>query len=230
MRVPGAPAPERPRVPVTLVHELREPAGDPEGALILMHGRGTDERDLFPFLDFLDPEKRLLGLAPGGPITDEPPGGRHWYRFLRVGAPEPESFLATYEELAAFLGRELKERGVGWERTILGGFSQGSVMAYALGLGGGRPRPAGVLAMSGFVPTVEGWEPDLATRKGMPVLITHGELDPLIPVEFGREARELLEAAGLDVSYYESRIAHTIDPRLIPEIAEWVGRITAGTS
>ena len=213
--------------PEELVYRTREPAGGPEGALILMHGRGTSEDDLFPVLDFLDPEKRLFGLAPGGPITDEPPGGRHWYRFLRVGWPEPQSFHTTYEALAAFLGEQLSSRGIGWGRTVIGGFSQGAVMGYSLGLGPDRPRPAGILAMSGFMPTVEGWEPDLAARKELPVMITHGELDPIIPVEFGRAARDQLTEAGLDVTYLESRMPHTIDPRVVPEIADWVARVTS---
>ena len=58
-----------------LVFEVREPSGEPEGALILLHGRATDQHDLHAFLDFLDPEKRLFGITPGAPITDEPPGG-----------------------------------------------------------------------------------------------------------------------------------------------------------
>ncbi len=204
------------------VAERREAQGDPEGALILLHGRATDEHDLFGFLDFLDPDKRLFGITPGAPITDEPPGGRHWYRFMKVGYPEPESWRQTLGTLAEFLGSELEQRGISWDRTVLGGFSQGGVMSYSLGLGGGRPQPAGLLAMSSFIPTVEGWQPDLAARKTMPVMITHGELDPVISVDFGRKARDLLTEAGLPVTYLESRMPHTIDPRVIPELQEWV--------
>jgi phospholipase/carboxylesterase len=145
---------------------------------------------------------------------------------MQVGHPEPESWRSTFELLAGFLDTELEQRGIAWDQTVLGGFSQGTVMAYSLGLDSGRPPPAAILAMSGFIPTVEGWEPDLGSRKGLPVLIAHGELDPVIPVEFGRAARDLLSEAGLDVSYLESRMPHSIDPRVIPEIAEWVARVT----
>ena len=84
--------PRRPRAPIVsdgLVHRLREPAGEPEGALILNHGRGADENDLFGLLDELDPERRLLGVTTGAPLTDIPPGGRHWYLVPRVGYPDP---------------------------------------------------------------------------------------------------------------------------------------------
>ena len=96
------------------------------------------------------------------------------------------------------------------ERLVLGGFSQGAVMSYALGLARGAPAPGAILAFSGFVPTVEGFAPDLASRAGLPVSIAHGTLDPIIHVEFGRRARDLLTEGGLDVAYVEEPIPHTI--------------------
>ena len=96
-------------------------------------------------------------------------------------------------------------------------------MSYALGLDAERPVPAGILAFSGFVPTVEGWEPDLAGRQGLPTFIAHGRNDPIMDVEFARQARDLLEGGGLDVSYHESDVAHQIDPAHIPAALAWLG-------
>jgi len=211
-------------LPDTLVHRVRPAAGTPEGALVLMHGRGADEADLLPFLDLLDPRRRLVGITPGAPLF-LPPGGRHWYAVPRVGHPDPATFAQTWATLTAFVDAIPAATGVPWERIILGGFSQGSVMAYALGLGAGRPSPAGIVAMSGFVPTVAGWEPDLAARAGLPVWIAHGRNDPVISVEFGRAARDLLTAGGLDVTYEESDAAHHVDPRAIAALPAWVERV-----
>ena len=162
------------------LHALaREPAGEPEGALVLFHGRGADEHDLVPLLDVLDPERRLLGLTPRGPLS-LPPGGAHWYVVPRVGYPDTETFHESYRLASEWLDA----LPVPLERTVLGGFSQGAVMSFALGLGSDRPRPAGIVAFSGFVPTVDGWEPDFAGAP--PVAIGHGTYDPIIPVEFGR--------------------------------------------
>ena len=205
-----------------LVHVVREAAGAPAGALILLHGRGADERDLAPILDVLDPQRRLVGVTPGGPLH-LPPGGRHWYALAQVGYPDRDTFHATLPRLTGFLDGWLAERGLGWERTVIGGFSQGTVMSYATALGPGRPSPAGILALSGFIPTVEGWEPELEGRRGLPVAIAHGARDPVISVQFGREARDRLTAAGLDVAYQESEAAHHVDPRMIPALATWVG-------
>jgi phospholipase/carboxylesterase len=203
---------------------VREAAGDPEGALVLFHGRGADEYDLVPLLDALDPERRLLGITPRGPLS-LPPGGAHWYAFRELGYPDPATFLPTYERVSAWLeGLDLP-----YERTIIGGFSQGGVMSYALGLGRGRPRPAGIIALSGFVPNVEGFELDLDPPLP-PVAIGHGTFDPVIPVEFGRQAKALLEQAGADVLYREYPLPHAIDPQFVFELRDWISDRLAAAS
>jgi phospholipase/carboxylesterase len=207
-------------VNATLRHLERPPAGEAEGALVLLHGRGADEFDLHPLLDALDPERRLLGLTPRAPLS-LPPGGAHWYRLGGIPTPDPETFHASYAQLAAFLD----SLPVTPDRIVLGGFSQGSVMTYALGLGRGRPRPAGVLALSGFVPQVPDFELDLEGLAGYPVAIAHGSLDPVIPATFGRVATALFEAAGADVLWRETAVPHTIDPRILPELAAFVRRV-----
>jgi phospholipase/carboxylesterase len=204
-----------------LAYRTRPPAGDPEGALVLLHGRATDENDLFPILDVLDPERRHVGVTVRGPLS-LPPGGRHWYAVPRVGYPDPATFLSTLQQLSALLDGFPHTLGVDVSQTIIGGFSQGAVMSYSLGLAASRPSPAGILALSGFIPTVPGFELDLTSRRGLPVAIAHGSLDPVISVQFARQARDRLEPAGLAVSYHESAMAHTIDPRLIPDLQRWV--------
>ena len=210
---------------MSLDHLVREPAGEPEGALILNHGRATDERDLYDLLEVLDPDRRLLGITPGAPLTGIPPGGRHWYVVPRVGYPDPETFHRSYELLTGFLDETLEARGIGWDRTVLGGFSMGTVMSYAVGLGEGRPSPAGILALSGFLPTVDGWRAELDGREGLPVLIHHGRQDPIMEVGFGRAANETLKRGGLEVTYIETDAGHWVPPELLERFAEFVGRV-----
>ena len=202
---------------MSLVHRVREVEA-PQGDLVLLHGRGADEHDLWDLFDVLDPDRRLRGITVGGPLR-LPPGGKHWYVVPRVGFPDHDTFHASYAALGDLLDREL---ALDWSRTVVGGFSQGTVMSYALGLGAGRPVPAGIMALSGFVPTVDGWSADLAERAGLPVMIAHGAADPIISAEFGRTARDTLEAAGLEVTYRESPVPHTIDPRAIPDLQAWL--------
>ena len=199
-----------------IVHRVRPAAGTPAGALVLMHGRGADELDLAPLVDILDPEQRLVGLVPRGPLA-LPPGGAHWYIVREVGYPDQATFLETVAQVSDWLDGALTEVGVGPERTVFGGFSQGAVMSYALGLAAGRPRPAGILAMSGFIPAVDAFELDPESRAGLPVSISHGTYDPVIGVEFGREARDRLDEAGLDVTYREDPVAHQIAPGAVAQ-------------
>jgi phospholipase/carboxylesterase len=204
-----------------LVGELRAPEGDPAGAIVLLHGRGTSEQDMLPLLDVFDPRERLVGAFPRGPLQ-LPPIGYHWYVVEEVGYPDPESFTSTYERLGSWLEGLGERTGVGIERTVIGGFSQGAVMAWALALGPGRPRPAGILAMSGFIPTVPEFELGLDGLDGFPVAITHGTLDPVISIDRGRQARDRAKAAGADVVYRETDVPHIVDPRLIPGLVRWL--------
>ena len=206
----------------SLEYAERPAAGEAAGLLVLHHGRGTDERDLLGLADVLDPRRRLHVVTPRGPLTLPGWPGNHWYVVPRVGYPDPDTFRASYEALAAFHDALFERTGVGADRTVLGGFSMGTVMSYALGLGGDRPVPAGILAFSGFIPTVAGWEPDLASRAGLPVFIAHGRNDPVIGVEFARSARERLESGGLAVSYHESDAAHHIEPDGVAAAIDWL--------
>lgn len=210
-----------------LVHRERPADGDPQGLLVLHHGRGSDENDLLSLADVLDPGQRLHVVTPRAPLTLPGWPGNHWYVVPRVGYPDPDTFWAAYKELAAFHDGLWERTGIGPERTVFGGFSMGSVMSYSLGLPAGRPRPAGILAFSGFIPTVERWEPDLQDRSGMPVFIAHGRRDPVMDVGFARTARKLLEEAGLDVDYHESDAAHHIDPAHVPSAIDWLNRALA---
>lgn len=209
-----------------LAHLVRPAAGSPEGLLVLFHGRGADERDLYPLLDLLDPERRLLGVTPRGPLH-LPPGGAHWYAVREIGYPDPATFTPTFELASSWLDALADETGIPPERTVLGGFSQGAVMTYALGLGRGRPRPAALLALSGFVPTVPGFALDL-TPPLPPVAIGHGALDGVISAEWSRLAARELAAAGADVLHRESpHLGHAIDPRFLADLPQWLERVLA---
>ncbi|HLI55692.1 MAG TPA: hypothetical protein VKY26_01545, partial [Actinomycetota bacterium] len=132
--------------------------------------------------------------------------------------------LETYQRLGAWVDALAAETGIPTGRTIIGGFSQGTAMTYAVGLGEDRPRPAGLVALSGFIPTVPGFAVDLSLPLP-PVAIGHGSYDPVIPVTFGQAARDRLRSAGADVMYRESPMAHSIDPAYLYELAGWVAGV-----
>ncbi len=204
---------------------VREPDGDPEGALILNHGRGADENDLYPLLDEIDPERRLLAVTTGAPLRGVPPGGKHWYVVERIGYPHRETFGHSFGVLAGKVDGLLAEHGVEHARTVYGGFSQGTVMSWALALDRSRPAPAGVIALSGFIPVVDGFDPDLSTRTQMRAYIHHGANDPVIVADFGRDAARQLREAGIDVIYEETDAGHWLPPEIVPRLRGFVDEV-----
>jgi phospholipase/carboxylesterase len=196
-----------------VIYAERPAEGDAEGAFVLVHGRGANEHDLVGLFDALDPERRLHGYSPRGPLS-LPPGGAHWYGVPRVGYPDPETFAEGYDALAGFVD------SLPYETKVIGGFSQGAVMSFAVGLGEGRPRPAAVIGFSGFVPEVEGWR--LGPGPFPPIAVAHGAYDPVIPVGFAHRSVEQLRTAGADVLFRESPMEHAIDPAFVTELVPWI--------
>ena len=201
------------REPLT---RLERPArGEAHGTLVLLHGRAGDEHSLEPLLTELDPDRRLHALTLRAP-HDDANGLAHWYALdTERHQPEPTTFAASFDALAA--------EDLDWERTVVGGFSQGAVMAYALGLAAGRPSPAGVIALAGYLPDVV--ELDLAGHRDVPVAIGHGTSDTVIPLDRAREARDRLQAAGLDVLYREGPAFHGIEPVMVHVLQNWLARV-----
>ena len=205
-----------------LAYRERPARGTPSGLLVLHHGRGADELDLLALADVLDPARTLRVVTPRAPLQLAGSPGYHWYLVPRVGYPDPQTFGAAYRALAELHDELWEQSAVLPSRTVLGGFSMGAVMSYALGLGADRPPVAGVLAFSGFIPTLSGWEPSLYDRPDLAAFIAHGRKDPVIDLEFARAARSTLASAGLHVDYHESDVGHHIDPAQIPLAASWL--------
>jgi phospholipase/carboxylesterase len=196
-----------------------------DGLLVLHHGRGTDERDLLGLADALDPERRLHVVTPRAPLQLPGSPGYHWYLVPRVGFPDRQTFEAARTALAQLHDHLWEETGLEPSRTVLGGFSMGSVMSYAMALGGDRPSVAGILAFSGFIPVVDGWEPAMSDRPQTRAFIAHGRRDPIIEVGFARQAREVLERGGLEVEYHESDLGHQIAAADLAAATDWLAEV-----
>ena len=172
--------------------------------------------------DILDGSKRLAVACPRGAIRVPNSPGSQWYVDREPGYPNLATFEGSYTVLDQWLGMLAEATGVPPEKTILGGFSQGATMAWALALGAGRPRCGGVLAISGFIPRVADFEFDFGRLEGTPVAICHGENDDRIPVGHARGARDKAQEAGADVLYKESDVGHMMDLRVVPDLIAWV--------
>ena len=186
--------------------------------VIVLHGRGADARDLIDLSGFVDPDPKLRFLFANAPRRFEPtPGysiGWTWFE----GWIEEASFVDSREKLMAFVdGAETKYAP---PRIVFMGFSQGGVMALDIGL---RRGAAGIVVMSGAV-YQEGL-PDIPQQP--PILITHGTLDDMIPIDAARATKKVLEILGLTVEYHEFPMGHYVTPESMEVVREFVAKVLA---
>ncbi len=204
---------------LSLEHLLRAPQSGPapHPAIICLHGRGSNEADLIGLAPYLD--DCLFWISPRAPLDIM--GGYEWYRMAGIGLPVQPTFEAAQRTLDQFITEAVAAYPVDPKRLYLMGFSQGSMMSYAFALG--QPgRVAGVIAQSGYIPLTSGIAVDEPGLKGKPFIITHGLNDPLIPVQWGRDARDWLARAGADVEYHDFPMGHSVSDESLAAVAQWM--------
>jgi phospholipase/carboxylesterase len=201
-----------------------------ERLLVLVHGLGTDENDLAELVPHLDPGGRFLAVLPRGPFAHPP--GFAWFPIGPMGARDrdPNAFVAALDLLDAALDREAATHGMAREDAVVAGFSQGAAMAAALAYRAGtdaRPRPAGVIAMSGFLLETDA-VPLAAGDDLPPALVQHGLYDPMVPAHRGRKLAHMLAARGAPVVYKEYPMQHQVVLESIDDARDWLAAVLAG--
>jgi len=188
-------------------------------AILMLHGRGSDEEDLLSLAQFLD--ERFLLVSARAPYPF-PSGGFTWYDLQEIGDPHPSMFMTSYRKLSRFLDDILAGYPVDPSTVLLFGFSMGTVMAYALALT--RPeRIRGVAANSGYLPEIPSLKYRWQELASTGFFISHGTEDPVIPVMMARRARALLEASNAAVVYHEYAMPHTIGEKALADVVAWTG-------
>ena len=197
---------------------------EPDRLMLLVHGKGANEHDLEPLIAFIDPESRFLTVLPRAPIPFM--GGWQWYQTDGIPKGGPE-LVDSVDALDDLLDAACAEHGFDRSQAIVAGFSQGCALTLALGLRRShRPRPAGLLGMSGFLPERDGLEYDFDGAP--PVLIQHGAFDELISVEYGRTAAARLAAEDVPVVYREYPMAHQVVEESLHDVRFWLSLVLAG--
>ena len=212
---------------LSLTHLVREPrrqSGERPPLLLLLHGVGSNEADLFGLAPYLD--ERFLVVSARAPVVLGP-GSFGWFRIDFT----PEGMVAdlaqarrSLEMLPGFIDELIETYATDERRTYLAGFSQGAMMSLALTLT--RPEKiAGVAAMSGRLPRqVIPDEPDRNALDKMPVHITHGIYDPVLPVENARAARAYLEQLPVELTYREYSMGHEVSMESLRDVTAWLTR------
>lgn len=190
--------------------------------LVLLHGRGADRNDLLGIGPHLLPE--AVVVTPEAPHPGLPWGygpGWAWYRYLGDDAPDEASFEESQQQLEQFLGGIRRDLPSATGPLVLGGFSQGGTtsIAHALRRPGQVPH---VLCFSGFLarhPTVQATP---QTVSGTRFWWGHGTADPAIPFTMGESGRQVLRAAGADLTARDYPIGHGISPDEVRDAREWL--------
>jgi phospholipase/carboxylesterase len=211
---------------MTRIHMIeRRPHQAPEGTaaaplLLLLHGYGSNEEDLFELSNYLDPRLHIVSLR--APINIG--FGFAWYHL----GGEPGNLLPDAStrsaaiEIAQHCVAALPERlGTDPQRTYLFGFSQGAALSLALALRA-PDYVDGIIAVSGYLDpeTTAGTDPTLLRDRE--ILMIHGEYDDVIPVEAARRSRDYLQDHAAHLRYYEHPIGHSIHPQGIQLIQSWL--------
>lgn len=209
-----------------LNYVLQTPSGKSETErmplVITMHGRGADANDLADIASMIDGPGGYRFLFPNAPKAWEAaPGMTFGYTWFDGLPPDPKSIEASRKIVLQFLDAALKRYPTPAGKVVLGGFSQGALMALDAGLRTTLPL-AGIVAMSGalFEPDL----PDLSAKKDLPILIVHGTADEMINVNMARRARRVLEGLGLDLQYQEFPMGHHLTQESMGVVRDFIGR------
>ncbi|MGE0425471.1 MAG: alpha/beta hydrolase [Reyranellaceae bacterium] len=200
--------------------------GKPKKLVILLHGYGADGNDLIGLAEPLAPLMPDVAFhAPNAPYPcDGNPYGYQWFGISRL---DPHLMLAGVRGAApfveAFLDEKLAEYGLSEADTALVGFSQGTMMSLHVGLRRERPL-AGIVGFSGLLPGVETLADEMRSKP--PVLLIHGDADPMVPFEMMDRAESALKGLGVAVDSYAAQgVGHSIDGHGLEKCARFLLRV-----
>jgi phospholipase/carboxylesterase len=210
-----------------------ETGARPSAAVLWLHGLGADGHDFEPIV----PELELEGLAvrfvfPHAPVRPVTLNGgmtmRAWYDILQLGpGPEDEKGIQASQRLLEQLVEEQKQEGIGPERIVLAGFSQGGAIALQTALR--HPaRLAGLMALSTYLPvaTTLAREKSESNRK-LPIFMAHGTYDDVIPLQRAEDSRRMLEAEGYAVEWRTYPMPHSVCGPEIADVSAFLRRVLA---
>lgn len=210
-----------------LIHLVREPQTPPAPGgkpplLLLLHGVGSHERDLFALAPALDPRFLILSLRAPNVLG---PQSYAWFTFTpsptvnRINAEQAE---ASRQLLLRFIPEAVAAYGADPARVYLMGFSQGAIMSASVAL----TRPdlvAGAVLMSGrILPEIQPLRAQPDALRGLPIFVAHGTRDIVLPIAHGRASRDTLAALPVALTYREYDMPHTITDASLTDIAAWL--------
>lgn len=204
-----------------------------DASIIWLHGLGADGHDFKPIVPHLGVNNTqhirfVFPHAPAIPVTIN--GGyvmRAWYDVLDVDLrrrADEQGVRSSEQVLCSVISAEL-DKGIGPDRIVVAGFSQGGAIALHTGLR--YPTSlAGILALSTYLPLPETAAYERApANASVPIFMAHGRHDPVIPLQAGEDSRALLNSLGYAVEWHSYPMPHAVCPEEIVDIAVWISAV-----
>lgn len=210
-----------------------EPPEAATATVIWLHGLGADGHDFEPIVPELGVSNTratrfVFPHAPLQPVTIN--AGmvmRAWYDIRDPNLPgeaDEEGIRQSEQTLRGFIDREL-EAGIGSDRIVLAGFSQGGVIGLRTGLRF-EHRLAGILALSTYLPLADATRKEAhPANRATSIFMAHGRNDPLIPIEAAKDSGDLLTTLGYPLQWHEYNMPHSVCPEEIRDIADWLSGV-----
>ncbi|MBQ0138828.1 MAG: esterase [Kurthia sp.] len=183
-------------------------------AVFLLHGMGSNEKDLPVLLNDIKDECHIFSLQ--GPILEGQ--GYAFFTIEEFGKPQRNVFDQVVLHIKAFVDEAIQEYAIDANKVFLMGFSQGAILTQTLSLVIGGERLAGTVALSGYLPQHVKEEYGKHSVKGLPMLITHGTMDYVLPFHWGQASRDFFEEYNADVQFMEFEDGHGVTPEVQREI------------
>jgi phospholipase/carboxylesterase len=215
---------------LSLHHLTRFPAShSPENdsvypTILALHGRGSNESDLIGLADYLP--QNLLWISPRGTFSLGSDSFA-WFQITQIGKPDPIRLANALNTIDKFINEVIENYPVDKNKLYLLGFSQGSIvsMSYALT----KPqRVTGVIAQSGYIPHESGLQIDEAGIKNKPFILTHGIQDSVLPVDWARRSRDMLQKLEVDLEYHEFNMGHQVTETSLTALDIWLTKQVNG--
>lgn len=214
-----------------LLATLRRGMGDGP-VVVMLHGYGSRPEDLASFAERTDLPEGTRFVFPYAPDPTHPPdgpeGGRMWWRFTGVFSDARRlsfpGMPVARQRVIELLDALEDEFGVESDRIVLGGFSQGAMLAMDVALHDPRPL-AGVVLLSGTLVDSEEWTPHMSTRRGLPVFQSHGTEDAILPFAPAEELASLLREHAVDVRFLPFRGRHEVTSEVSRGVAAFVREV-----
>ncbi|MCQ6274497.1 dienelactone hydrolase family protein [Bacillus sp. V3B] len=204
-----------------MIYSLRKPKQiDPNKtypALFLIHGIGSNEQNMFPLAEGLEEQFYIFSIR--GPLTQPP--GFAYFTIEGYGKPHRDVFKQAVSKLTSFIDYASEQYSLDRNQLYLLGFSQGAILSMSLALTMGS-RIKGIVALSGYIPNIVTEDYDVKPVNELSAFISHGEMDQILPYQWGVQAQEYFKQLGANVSFQTYQEGHTVSLQNQQDFKKWI--------